>query len=338
MNSFKSLFIFTVCFFCFASQLFAEKKYEIIDLEIPNAVRSEATGLNENGQVCGLFYDSKDQPGIFFWDPVSGAKDIGVHSPCWGKVHINNNGVIAFCITLINENGLPCHRICTWDENNGIQRIAERSDANRHYTYLHLYGINDAGQILYQSGNGLVLWDQESSFEFSDKYLHSAKINNRSELFGSKGMHVLWHANLNSAPVEEVFQFTGLLIYLAFNDQGVAAGTCYINDCEACYGFIWSEEKGFELLSDFRPICLNNAGDMVGNKDNNGVIYIRRSGETNELKEALDLENDPTEIWNAVYQVCSINCRGEMIGVGRKKNSKEQEAVLLSPISNSEEA
>lgn len=302
--------LFSICL------LFAEQKYKIIDLKIPDAIYSEATGLNNHGQVCGKYINSKRESALFFWDPSSGFEDIELSS-VHGKVCINDNGLIACAAS---------KGIYVWEKCSGLELVVAAEQ-------LRLVDFSDSGQILYQDNNErkLFLLDKGISFEMAN--FSEAKINSAEELFGyEKQNNNIQLKHQKAGSCTEIFFYKGRFAHIAFNNSGVAVGhfdTCHGNR----YGFIWSPEKGFALLDDFYPTCLNDNGDMVGTIDDHKFFpFIQKNGERLNINKMLGLEFDPSSPWSFVESISAINNEGQMVGTAYKDYSRDRYAVLISPL------
>ncbi len=326
--------------FCFISlSLFASPKYKIVDLEIPNVRNSsDATSINDKGQICGT-YNNENEPRIFFWDPHTGFRDIGINAR-WGNPIINNNGIIVGNSYLRNDKGANIgNSIFLWDKKNGLSDMGWQSDK-----YQSLLDFNNLNHILFIHQNE----KNESSlyvcFSSLGALFSDARINDDSKIFGSKltqnGMF-LGLFDLKTGNYEDVFFFKGSCTMRGFNNQGVAIGdleTSYQNH----YGFIWSKEKGLELFDTFLPICINDVGQIVGYEvDINHrrmknpfhdplLLTLLDKGEKININQNLELEFDPSTPWSCISQIFDINNNGQIVGRAFKAGSSH--AILLDPI------
>ena len=91
------------------------------NLTILNAAESMATGINDLGQIVGSYTLDRGGPwGVFFWDPNTGVRDIGV--PKVGRPrmgHINNQG---FVVGKFDASGDESF-LSIWTREGGLRRV-----------------------------------------------------------------------------------------------------------------------------------------------------------------------------------------------------------------------
>lgn len=330
-NFFLALFLTFMPFFAFAGS----PRYQIHDLGIPKNQVSFAAGINEKGEVCGI-YREQEKDYIFFWDPENGLIPTGIESVYFPT--INKQGTLAGTITIegwfSNSN-----KAFIWDKQTGFHDLGIPGTSC--WNSIFATNLNDKGQVLLNNGetdassyrfaiweNGVFHQINLSTFEWV------YKINNQSTLLA---YGVIEKNNL-SFGVPLLYDYTtGQTTALPFkdyafgtnlNEKGQVIGKCYNRKKNSWNGFLWDPEKGIKIFTDFEPICFNNSGQIVCKKKNS--IFLYESENFWILDQICDFANDVSSPWQEIRGVRSINDKGQIVGWGLYNGIYH--AFILNPI------
>lgn len=340
--------------------------YDIIDLgTLPNSNQSQATDINNFGQVVGVS-SSRDGDRAFVWSSQGGIQDIGTlpGNRYSFATSINDAGQVVgvsssqeglFYRTTdflydTPRGGLPF----LWSSETGIRVInnfifPSPSNPSAFYNNSQATSINNLGQVLVKAqisavGFGSYVWDSTngetifaregatSTFanDINDNGQIAARFGNNSVLLNTANSSVI---NLGRLPVSPD-GFETINQANAINNSGQVVGLS--NDKP----FFWSERTGIvdltnssdEAFGDARDI--NDNGLVVGQlRNSDGVYAFLWSEETGIID--LNTLIDPSLGWT-LYEANAINNKGQIVGTWRNSNLEfpeqgETRAFLLTP-------
>jgi len=339
--------------------------YDIIDLgTLPNSNQSQATDINNFGQVVGVS-SSRDGDRAFVWSSQTGIQDIGTLRSDFSSfaTSINDAGQVVGVLSpgelsystvdfLYNTylRGLPF----LWSSETGIRRInnfifPSPSNPSAFYNNNQATSINNLGQVLVKAqisavGFGSYVWDSTNgetifaregatstfAYDINDNGQIAARFGNNSVLLNTENSSVI---NLGRLPVSPD-GFETINQANAINNSGQVVGLS--NDKP----FFWSERTGIvdltnssdEAFGDARDI--NDDGLVVGQlSTSDGVYAFLWSEETGIID--LNTLIDPSLGWT-LYEANAINNKGQIVGTWRNSNLEfpeqgETRAFLLTP-------
>ena len=320
-------------------------RYDVRELGTLGGATSEATAINDLGQVVGTAEAADGGLRPFLWNPDGGGM-IGLETPpCPGEARataINNHGRIAgywYC----TDGG---YRAFSW-ENGQLMALPPLDGGGENST---AYGINDLGQIVgtavvpdnshYRaavvwSDGGVVLLAPAPTYHTD---YTATGINENGEMVGWEyytgssfsSTAVLWKGgklevlprpgtsqSAISGPQEQAN---------AINDLGLIVGESVPSGGgTGSRAVIW-ENKQPRLLGGGRAFAINNAGLIVGAQKDRGTdrAQLWRDGGQLDLNELLPADGG----W-LLLRANGINEAGQIVGAGMVGG--QQRAFLLTP-------
>jgi len=307
-------------------------RYEITDLGTLGGSFSEATGINDAGQVVGQVNTTGVDHHAFIWDSTNGMMDLGTlggESDCSLSTAINNVGQVVGYSWKESD----YKRAFLWDSTNGMIDLGTLGGS-----YSYAYGINDSGQVVgfsetISGHTHAFLWDSTSDMTdlgvLSGSYSYAHGINNAGQVVGySGGNAFLWDSTSGWTTIKQDAVADNI------NDSGQVIGRKMRVEENAV---IWSEGVMTYLLSDpenLSSACgINNAGQVVGS-----AWYVPPSGNGaflwDSINGAVPLEDlllsPPDSEWEYLRIGKDINNYGQIVGYGRING--EDHAFLMTPV------
>jgi probable HAF family extracellular repeat protein len=128
-------------------------------------------------------------------------------------------------------------------------------------------------------------------------------------------------------------------VAVGINNQGQVVGSSYLSYGTTFHGFLWTEDTGMKDLSTLlgdqlsAALGVNDRGDVVGislgispNGSVNPRAFFWRNGTMTDLNTLI-----PAGSPLLLIQACSINSRGELIGLAVETSSGELHGFLAIP-------
>jgi probable HAF family extracellular repeat protein len=124
-------------------------------------------------------------------------------------------------------------------------------------------------------------------------------------------------------------------VAVGINNQGQVVGSSYLSDGASFHGFLWTEDAGMKdlgtLLGDqiSAALGINDDGDVVGislDANFNPRAFLRRNGVMTDLNTLI-----PAGSPLFLIQACSINSRGELIGLAVETSTGQLHGFLAIP-------
>lgn len=328
----------TILIFCFAAcGLFAADSYKIVDISGDEAISSAAYDINQNGQVCGVLLDVKDQKWkLFVWDRAEGIRTLVQES--FTTPVIGGKGEVYG--TLLQRGWFwNSYVIFVWTPDGKVQEIYNPKwsntvvvDANSNGDVLvsdrHMKDTGDARYAIYKNGH------------FQDILVDSGtklkKISENGDVVGHGVFTV--GTPMSYATVQDPegrnqqhLTFIEPTIPTFLGASGEVLGVSALEDAHLLRGFLWkTEENSLVKFANFVPISMNQHQQILGT-DNSKNIYLNENGQYKKLNlivEAEDVE-DPME-WTTLLTAKKINDLGQIIGTGTKADRVK--AYLLEPV------
>jgi len=263
-------------------------------------IESEASAINDSGQIVG---ESAGTGGVghgFIWGPDDGLTDLGdltgrgSHSEAYG---INGLGHVVG--SAYSTEGRVAF---LWTREGGMEDLGDLPGGN---VWALAYDINDSGQVVGRArdedGNRAFLWERAT------------------------GMVVLGSLP-GGQPDSSAY---------AINESGQVVGDADVEAGE--HAFLWDSESGMVDLGDLpggdvfaRAVDLNDSGQVVGISDTDegrhGFVWDSDTG----MRDLTDLIGSDAE-WE-ILEAVAINNHGQILAIGRTSDSGGH-ALLLTPAS-----
>jgi probable HAF family extracellular repeat protein len=243
---------------------------------------SDATAINDKGDVVGSSMTSNGEYHAFIWNKTTGMRDLGVPPGCTSSraLAINNFGVVVgYC--LYSDHRLAAVAPVRWRPDQPLQVLPLSGDAGG-----IAEGINDAGDIvgfttassMYDESRA-VSWDDNAKILPLDKCSGTetcsstaVRINARGDVVGVLGSQTLiWRHDGQQVRIAAL-DSTTIPYPAAMNDnlQVVGIINSMIGRGGSLAAFIWSPDVGTRTLrvpSRFQSMNvtgINNKGEFVG--------------------------------------------------------------------------
>jgi probable HAF family extracellular repeat protein len=295
-----------------------------IDLGTPGlgGANNVAFGVNERGQAVGQAETSTADPK---GEDFCGFKSVGL--PSSGNT----------CLPFVWQNGVMTP-LPTLGGNNGV--------ANQ---------INNRGEVAGSAENATrdltcpapqvfqfkpAIWEQGRIHELStygDPDGIAFSINDNGQVVGASGTCTTFNVNgdltylyglhallwQNGTPID-LGNLGGTApgggnVALTINNQGEVVGVSGLSDNTTFHGFLWTKHSGIQDLgtipSDVASVALgiNDGGEVVGisfDPNFNPRAFVRQNGVMTDLNSLI-----PAGSPLFLFDACSINSRGEIIGL-----------------------
>ncbi len=343
---------FTLCLFTLSTEALCEvaASYSLTDLgSLPSASsHSQASGINNLGQVVGASIAADGRFHAFMWDADTGMADLGLLP---GRVSsmaraINDLGQV---VGVATEGPSSDHGFL-WTSAQGMMDLGDLSDGSGHSS---ANDINNAGQVVGGSMGRAYLWEAGSGMmdlgvltEFSASSEATA-INDASQVAGNS-----FTANPNAASRAFIWEDGAGLQDLgvtsatvnnteatAINNSAVVVGT--LNDPGKSgttgAGFVYSSGQGMTDIGTLQPsnvppnhLAINDSDVMVGYGGSlfgPSAIAIRDSeGPWIDLTSRIDSSG----LGWSFLEVTDINNAGQIVGSGIFNG--DVHAFILNPV------
>jgi len=202
-----------------------------------------------------------------------------------------------------------------------------------------------------------VIWDREGIHELpraaGDPDGVALAVNDVGQVAGGSGACSSFNFQLlfNLQPLHALLWDTGTVtdlgnlggpgkafgghIALALNNNGQVVGSSDLPDDQSSHAFLWTKETGMQDLGTLpgdslsAGIAINDAGTVVGvslDSDFNLRGFYWQNGTMSDLNDLI-----PANSNLAILLPCSINPRGEIVGLAVDKSTGEGHAFLLTP-------
>lgn len=316
------IFIFSI------SSVFASPRYKVIDLGILDKEESMAAGINDKGEVCGIYRENGKPCSLFIWSASTGIICPGVEAnmnlisiPPLGRpvpsLFINNKGQITGNNLIDNS-----RYICMWDPRWGLSHIVKNT--------VTIHGFNDAEEIVFTESGSVFVYKNGAMQNLGKLFDHmyGIQINNKSELWGtamsSSGYSVARFYSLGEKRTYDVSNRIKSSFYgTGINDLGKSVVYWQSPDKKGLY--IWSALAGTAYLCGMDPPRkINDQGQMII-----GDMFFDRGNWFN-INEVLELADDPSTPFERIESIYDINNKGQMVGRGVIKGKFH--AVMIAPV------
>jgi probable HAF family extracellular repeat protein len=243
--------MFAVVVFGGAETAFADVIYSFTTIDVPGALDTFASGINNRGQIVGGFTDPRTSPFNAYVDTGGSFTTIGVSGTASG---INDIGQIVGSLQ-----GGPRGSSGFVDTGGSITTISAPG-----VPFTFVSGINNSGQIV-GTAEGLLGFssgfvDMGGSFTFISGSTSASGINNSGQIVGSFGLYSGGTFTTISVPGALSTEARGI------NDSGQIVGT--YGDSGTGHGFV---DIGGSFTTIDVPgaittsaLGINNSGQIVG--------------------------------------------------------------------------
>lgn len=330
----KAILIFCIIFCNY--DLHAFQTYEIFHFGLansPNIVGSQATCINNNGEVAGSL--SITGPSMhhsaFIWTKEKGLVEIfpnlmippndindlghivgalpGPKGP-YGYIWTSNEGLksFSFCPDSINNSGMMCGKsgalaALTSDGHHSSPMNLEESIRLRKTYLLRNYSefataINNRCEVV-----GKLIFS-------------GSRLDDMSKIQNLYSHGFFWTSN------GECVDFGTNKIPIAINDNSQIVLVTDFSEKGSC--LLWQQGKYIFLWGNGLAKAINNHAQIVGTRNASAVIW--ENGQTIDLADLVENTNG----WTNLSIATDINDRGEIVGRGIFKG--KQTAFLLLPL------
>lgn len=364
----KYLFLFSWLFFL-ANSVQAIDHYQLVDLGLLSYQTSAATGINNQGQVCGT-YKASDKTYVFIWDPLqnklnywkirTSAKPlINNHSEIFGSqwrmvtddvwdfdqeiVFFWTNPLSYFTLFNVKSLGYPKdasksspfdqERTVVWDVNDLGQLVIMNTDSIKDFFLGNPMGFKYRVWIYDNDGYKRIRHPQ---------VIVGSCINNSSQVLGaySHEVDVLHKDRKIGTSIYDIrdgtiriLQFPASSFGRSLNDLGCVTGVYYDPLINKFQGFLSDSSSDFITIDNFGPYKINNCCQIVGiflEGEKKDKPAIWDNGELYDLSDLVSLVDDQGHLWDSIDAVLSLNDEGYLIGRGRYDGANH--GFMLRPI------
>jgi probable HAF family extracellular repeat protein len=231
---------------------------------------------------------------------------------------INNQGqVVGLAETSIKDPKCPAPQVLHFEpviwEKGKVQKLPTIHDDPDGAAF----GINDNGQVVGASGDCTTF--------------------NANTLVNLQPLHaLLWQKGTvtDLGSLGGTGQGMGILAF-NLNNRGQVVGFSDIKDDKYFHAFLWNKETGMKdlgtLSGDVRSVALgiNDRGDVTGlslDMDFNPTAFLWHNGVLTDLNTLI-----PAKSPLFLMQACSINSRGEIVGLAVQTSTGDLHAYLATP-------
>jgi probable HAF family extracellular repeat protein len=274
--------------------LAAAQKYSITDLGVLGGNISNATSINDSGQVVGLSYINKQTAAFhaFLWTSSAGMHDLGTlgGTNSYGEA-INDAGEVVGCADL---NSSETHAYL-WTQATGMQDLGTLGGPQS-----CAYGLNDNGQVVgYSTVTGN---DDQHAFIWS----------------ASTGMQDL------GVPASSNTFATSI------NDSGQAVGS-YYDSATGYHAYLWTQTGGIVDLGNLGEEyatagSINTYGEVVGRSSVEGDDTIAYMWTPQGGMRGLPI---PPKYIDATAE--TVNSRGFIVGFTLNASGQQRATVWPTP-------
>jgi len=320
-------------------------KYEITKIVIPdpNANFSEATCVNEYGEIVG-FYGKKDSQYRKLWRKSFLYKNGTVRDLGYSALDINPSGI--YCNRSINDLGDIV--VCSITMfKSFVYKIGEEP------TELAFWGedINNKGEVVGGIGNEIYLYSEGKTITLfhSGDGVETHAVNEYTQVVGSVyGFIGFPHAFLweNGTRTDLPGGFGGAL---DINNKSQIAGyfiKLISGNPATNFACLWEKDsqnkwvvRQLDTAVNSRANAINDKGQIVGSETSLGwsytptkaTLYEIRNGEL--IKVILNDFLPENSEWERLVCALDINDKGQIVGYGEGRNEPgSQYAFVMTPI------
>ena len=364
----KKLCVF-LFYFLLLGSLDAVERYQLINLGLLKYRTSEATSINQIGQICGTC-QNKSKKYVFIWDPsgpllnysriqssskplindkseIFGSQLLPATDEVWDyeqeAIFCWKNPLSFFTFLNINGLGYPKEaakrtpfdqkRAVLWDINDQGEMILMSSDCLKDFFLGNPRGFKY--QVwLYQKRQYKLITHPQFSIGFS--------LNNQSKILGyyygekdsfrqdQKICTAIYNIKTKTVcPLEAPPNAIGK----AINDLDQIIGIFHHPLTYAVQGFFSQPSGDFVVLENFSPFKANHKNLIVGKfleGERKDKPAIWDNGRLYDLSELVDLIDDQENVWDSLDELVDLNDEGWIIGQGKFKGMSH--GFLLRPI------
>jgi len=356
----KILYVFSFLFLCSCFNVNAAS-YKLIDLGLLSYDASVVTGINNRGQVTGVYVkDSKHY--VFFWDKT--LKCTRVYNADGAKINNNSNIFGSYLAEKCYSSASSSYcfhageqrQIFSWHpiQSDKYQSLGSPLTIDFRDFALTIWDTNDIDQVLVMDtdvidlqkarktrGQGIQTWVYHNGvFNLlkSEKITGALRINNNSKIlawhyvmdgwFCSKVETVIYDYNTKET---KVLDFEDSAYGMDINDKNQVVGVFF--DQGQVKGFFGDPQgSDFIVLDNIQAKSVNNRGQILGtfssgaNKDK---YVIWDQGKETKLSE-ISLVDNEGHLWQSLDTLVDINDQGQIIGEGIYKGKSL--SFLLEPV------
>ena len=309
---------------CFAATANSAPVYRFTDLGTLGEPNSEATAINNAGQVAGFSYTTLGNARATIWDRGILTELRSSNGGPSQAYAINNAGQIAGAVNVASPLGNDW-RATVWNGSASLGTLSASEGP--------AFGINDTGLVTGSHG----VWDSTSLLKLRtfDGQGDGYAINNAGQIAGFAGAHaMLWDG------VTET-QLPGLASRAqAINDSGLIAGYSGIGNIGHYHAVLWDGGSMIDLGTlggyNSRAMGINSIGQVVG--DSLTTADAQTSGEQHatlwngtsatDLNTFLDADTISSGWVLAIAY--DINDNGWIVGLARNIFTTQIHGFLLS--------
>ncbi len=357
MKKFTLTLIFALFFSLEAAQ------YQLIDLGLLNYKESDATSINNQGQVCGL-YTANEKRHLFVWDTH---KLTPLQARTLSNPVINNQGqIFGSMLTRVVDGMWEIDQeiVFKWAPPSNAKSLGyPASQKSAPFNILKrcvAWDANDHQQVLIMNQELLQTGEKPSLGETSHKvwiydqgvfkmienpqFSAGLKINNQSQILGvffdgeittrfkkrKKLAAAIYDLTENTA---RLLPFPSESFGTDINDQGQVTGIYFNTLKNDTQGFLFDPSADLVSIDNFVPKALNNHGQIVGkflSGDKKDKPAIWDNGALLDLSTITNLVDDQGHTWESLDFLADINDLGAIIGRGKYQGANH--GFLLLPL------
>ncbi|MBR8832623.1 MAG: DUF3466 family protein [Stigonema ocellatum SAG 48.90 = DSM 106950] len=316
----------------------AALKYSITKIGTLEGSSSQAYGINDSGEVVGVYSLPKSQtPTAFVWDKTNGIQALkaatpGFFSQAYG---INNNGLVVGC-EFTNKGD---QQAILWDRDNNAQLLGYLGNISPAQPKSVAYAINDNGLVVGASASladtklHAVLWNSTDDNQNNAQAILKTDtfgsiaygINNYGQVVVSSGggfQSFIWDSKTDLT--QSLQSIRGNREPYDINNNGQAVGYSLTGNTSS-EGTLWDTPNNIKSLGSGNiGYGINDNGWVVGRSSNNHA-FVWVNGEAHDLN---DLLIKPKSGW-ILNEARAINNSGQIAATGTI-NGKTH-AFVLTP-------
>lgn len=310
----------------------AKYKIERIPLPEPNANFSYPTGINEDGEVIGI-YGKRDGPrvGNVYWTKLFLYKNDTTRElkldPNYAPCPNSGRDIDLDIKPRINDLGdILTRRVIYRSDNNDF--ILDVSCDSHLEAMKYWKALNNKGDAIAYASDQAYLYSggQKIGLGFRDNYF---AINDNRQIVGYYG--IFWEngAITNLKP-------QGSVKAMDINNNSVIIGRIVkiIGDYSHAYACMWENKDGEAIIygpKDSYAYGINDREQIVGfcgiyPEDQYAFLYEK--DKMRNLNDYLPENSD----WERLERAYDINDKGQIIGYGRLKGEYWEQSFLMTPI------